>query len=318
MRAQVSAQKIPKGASDMENITIGPAGGAGGNIKDATDQSFMADVIEASKEAPVLVDFWAPWCGPCKSLTPVLEKVVNEQQGKVKLVKVNIDENPGVAGQLGVRSIPAVFAFENGRPVDAFQGALPEGQLKQFVEKLLGGTDEGQQIQEAIEHADKLLQSGDAGQAAQIYSAIIERDQKNIAAIAGLARCYLANDDPDRAAQILDMAGPDRQMDPAIKSVRTAIELMADAPKDSELDELMEKVTNDRSNHALRFELAEELMARGKNKEAADHLLRILSDDLNWEEGKAKAKLLELFEAAGPKDPATIEGRRRLSSLMFA
>ncbi|WP_290754500.1 thioredoxin [Henriciella sp.] len=302
----------------MENITIGPAGGAGGNIKDATDQSFMADVIEASKEAPVLVDFWAPWCGPCKSLTPVLEKVVNEQQGKVKLVKVNIDENPGVAGQLGVRSIPAVFAFENGRPVDAFQGALPEGQLKQFVEKLLGGTDEGQQIQEAIEHADKLLQSGDAGQAAQIYSAIIERDQKNIAAIAGLARCYLANDDPDRAAQILDMAGPDRQMDPAIKSVRTAIELMADAPKDSELDELMEKVTNDRSNHALRFELAEALMARGKNKEAADHLLRILSDDLNWEEGKAKAKLLELFEAAGPKDPATIEGRRRLSSLMFA
>ena len=302
----------------MQDITIGPAGGAGGNIKDATDQTFMADVIEASKEAPVLVDFWAPWCGPCKSLTPVLEKVVNEQQGKVRLVKVNIDENPGVAGQLGVRSIPAVFAFDNGRPVDAFQGALPESQLKQFVEKLLGGTDEGQQIKEAIEHADTLLQAGDAGQAAQIYGAIIEREPKNIPAIVGLARCYLANDDPERAAQILDMAGPDRQMDPAIKSVRTAIDLMADAPKDSELDVLLEKVTNDRGNHALRYERAEALMGRGKNKEAADHLLKILSSDLQWEEGKAKAKLLELFEAAGPKDPATIEGRRRLSSLMFA
>jgi putative thioredoxin len=302
----------------MEDIVIGPAGGPGGNIKDATDQSFMADVIEASKDAPVLVDFWAPWCGPCKSLTPVLEKVVNEQAGKVRLVKVNIDENPGVAGQLGVRSIPAVFAFDNGRPVDAFQGALPEGQLKQFIAKLLGGTDEGQQMAEAIEQADELLQAGDAGQAAQIYSAIIERDQQNIAALSGLARCYLANDDPDRASQILDMAGPERQTDPAIKSVRTAIELMADAPRDDELDQLIDKVTEDRSNHELRFQLAEALMARGKNKEAADHLLKILSNDLDWGDGKAKAKLLELFEAAGPKDPATIEGRRRLSSLMFA
>jgi putative thioredoxin len=248
----------------------------------------------------------------------VLEKVVNEQAGKVRLVKVNIDENPGVAGQLGVRSIPAVFAFDNGRPVDAFQGALPEGQLKQFIAKLLGGTDEGQQMAEAIEQADELLQAGDAGQAAQIYSAIIERDQQNIAALSGLARCYLANDDPDRASQILDMAGPERQTDPAIKSVRTAIELMADAPRDDELDQLIDKVTEDRSNHELRFQLAEALMARGKNKEAADHLLKILSNDLDWGDGKAKAKLLELFEAAGPKDPATIEGRRRLSSLMFA
>ncbi len=302
----------------MENISLGPVGGAGGNIKDATDQTFMADVVEASKEAPVLVDFWAPWCGPCKSLTPVLEKVVNDQQGKVKLVKVNIDENPGIAGQLGVRSIPAVFAFDKGRPVDAFQGALPESQLREFISKVLGGTDEGQQIRDAIEKADQLLQAGDAGQAAQIYGAIIEADPENISAIVGLARCYLANGDAERAGQILDMAGPDKQTDPSIKGVRTAIELMADAPKDDELDQLIDKVTEDRGNHALRFELAEALMARGKNKEAADHLLKILSNDLAWEDGKAKAKLLELFEAAGPKDPATIEGRRRLSSLMFA
>lgn len=302
----------------MENISLGPAGGAGGNIKDSTDQAFMADVIEASKEAPVLVDFWAPWCGPCKSLTPVLEKVVNDQQGKVKLVKVNIDENPGIAGQLGVRSIPAVFAFDKGKPVDAFQGALPEGQLRDFVAKILGGTDEGQQIADAVEKADQILQAGDAGQAAQIYGAIIEADPGNIPAIVGLARCYLANGDADRAGQILDMAGPDKQSDPAIKGVRTAIDLMADAPKDDELDQLIDRVTEDRGNHALRFELAEALMARGKNREAADHLLKILSNDLDWEEGKAKVKLLELFEAAGPKDPATIEGRRRLSSLMFA
>ena len=278
----------------------------------------MADVVEASKQQPVLVDFWAPWCGPCKSLVPVLEKVVNDQQGKVKLVKVNIDENPGIAGQLGVRSIPAVFAFDKGRPVDAFQGALPEGQLREFISKIMSGTDQGKQIQEAVERAGEFLKAGDHAQAAQLYGAVVEADPENIEAIAGLARCYLANGDAERAAQILDMAGPDKQSDPAIKGVRTAIELMADAPKDDELDALIDKVTNDRGNHALRFELAEALMARGRNKEAADHLLKILSDDLNWEEGKAKTKLLELFEAAGPKDPATIEGRRRLSSLMFA
>ncbi|WP_370234198.1 MULTISPECIES: thioredoxin [Henriciella] len=302
----------------MENISLGTPGGAGGNVKDGTDQSFMADVVEASKETPVLVDFWAPWCGPCKSLGPVLEKVVNDQQGKVKLVKVNIDENPGIAGQLGVRSIPAVFAFDKGRPVDAFQGALPEGQLREFISKIMGGTDQGQQIKEAVAKADELLQAGDASQAAQIYGAVIEADPENIAAISGLARCYLANGDTERAAQILDMAGPEKQSDPAIKGVRTAIDLMADAPQSDELDALIDRVTEDRGNHALRFELAEALMARGKNKEAADHLLKILGTDLDWEGGKAKAKLLELFEAAGPKDPATIEGRRRLSSLMFA
>lgn len=302
----------------MSDITLGAAGAAGNNIKDGTDQSFMADVVEASKGAPVLVDFWAPWCGPCKSLGPVLEKVVNDQKGKVKLVKVNIDENPQIAGQLGVRSIPAVFAFDKGRPVDAFQGALPESQIREFISKLMGGTDQGQQLKQALEEAGKLLQSGDIAQAAQYYGAVVEADPENIEAIAGLARCYLANGDAERAAQILDMAGPEKQLDPAIKGVRTAIDLMADAPQDEELDALIDKVTNDRSNHALRFELAEALMARGRNREAADHLLRILADDLAWEEGKAKAKLLELFEAAGPKDPATIEGRRRLSSLMFA
>ncbi|WP_300377352.1 thioredoxin [Henriciella sp.] len=304
----------------MSDITLGTPGGPGGgdNIKDSTDQTFMADVVEASNQQPVLVDFWAPWCGPCKSLGPLLEKVVNEQQGKVKLVKINIDENPGIAGQLGVRSIPAVFAFDKGRPADAFQGALPEGQIREFISKLLSGTDQGQQIQEAVERAGDLFKAGDIAQAAQLYGAVVEADPENIEAIAGLARCYVSNGDSEKASQILDMAGPDKQSDPAIERVRKAIDLMADAPADDELAALNDRVSNDPGNHAQRFELAEALMARGDNKGAADHLLKILSDDLGWEDGKAKAKLLELFEAAGEKDPATIEGRRRLSSLMFA
>ena len=287
-------------------------------IKDATDETFMADVIEASNDTPVLVDFWAPWCGPCKSLTPVLEKVVNSENGKVKLVKINIDENPGIAGQMGVRSIPAVFAFDKGRPVNGFQGALPEGQIRQFISSILGGTDNAKAIADLVAEADAALQNGDVAGAAQLYSNVIEADQTHPGAIAGLARCYLANGDTERASQILDMAPEDKQSDSAIKSVRTAIELMADAPLEDDLSEARGAVEAAPDNHDARFDLAEKLIAKGKNKDAADHLLIILSSDLDWSEGKAKAKLLEIFEAAGPKDPVTVEGRRRLGSLMFA
>ena len=287
-------------------------------IKDATDETFMADVIEASNDTPVLVDFWAPWCGPCKSLTPVLDKVVNSENGKVKLVKINIDENPGIAGQMGVRSIPAVFAFDKGRPVNGFQGALPEGQIRQFISSILGGTDNAKAIADLVAEADAALQNGDIAGAAQLYSNVIEADQTHPGAIAGLARCYLANGDTERASQILDMAPEDKQSDSAIKSVRTAIELMADAPLEDDLSEARGAVEAAPDNHDARFDLAEKLIAKGKNKDAADHLLIILSSDLDWSEGKAKAKLLEIFEAAGPKDPVTVEGRRRLGSLMFA
>ncbi|MEM1037439.1 MAG: thioredoxin [Pseudomonadota bacterium] len=287
-------------------------------IKDATDETFMADVIEASNDTPVLVDFWAPWCGPCKSLTPVLEKVVNSENGKVKLVKINIDENPGIAGQMGVRSIPAVFAFGKGRPVNGFQGALPEGQIRQFISSILGGTDSAKAIADLVAEADAALQNGDIAGAAQLYSNVIEADQTHPGAIAGLARCYLANGDTERASQILDMAPEDKQSDSAIKSVRTAIELMADAPLEDDLSEARGAVEAAPDNHDARFDLAEKLIAKGKNQDAADHLLIILSNDLDWSEGKAKAKLLEIFEAAGPKDPVTVEGRRRLGSLMFA
>ena len=288
------------------------------HIKDSSDQAFMTDVVEASNTQPVLVDFWAPWCGPCKTLTPTLEKVVNEQGGKIKLVKINTEEHPGIAGQMGVRSIPSVFAFDKGRPVNGFQGALPESQVRQFIQDILGGTDGAKQLKEAIEQAETAAQSGDIGTAAQLYGAVMEADPGNPAAIAGLARCYLANGDHDRARQILEMAPEDKANDPAIKSVRTALDLMADTPLDEDMASAKETVAAEPENHEARFELAEKLVAQGKNAAAADHLLTILSDNLEWGEGKAKAKLLEIFEAAGPKDPVTVDGRRRLGSLMFA
>ncbi|MEM9738497.1 MAG: thioredoxin [Pseudomonadota bacterium] len=295
------------------------ANNAGGDlVKDSTDQAFMADVIEASKETPVLVDFWAPWCGPCKTLTPVIEKAVQAKAGKVKLVKVNIDENPGIAGQLGVRSIPAVFAFDKGQPVDAFMGAQPESQINQFIDKLLAGTDDGKALAEAIEAGDALLLDGDVGGAAQLYAQIINADSTQVAAVAGLARCYLANGDVERARDTLQITPEDSRTDPAWQSASKAVDLAENAPSADEFAGALAAVQAAPADHAARYDLAEKLASAGRNKDAVDHLIAILSDDLAWEDGKARSKLLEVFEAAGPKDPATLEGRRRLASLTFA
>ena len=287
-------------------------------ITEGTDQTFMQDVVEASKGAAVLVEFWAPWCGPCKQLTPTLEKVVREAGGKVKLVKINMDENQGIAGQLGVRSIPAVFGFVDGRPVDAFMGALPEPQVKQFIDKLLSGTSGAKQLEDAVEQAGELFRAGDIGGAAQLYSAVIQQDQGQIGAIAGLARCYLANDDAERAKQTLELVPEDQRSHPDVKGVLTAIELMDNAAEPDELAELKGKVSVEPANHRLRYELAEAELAKGDHQSASDNLFMILEHDMNWNDGEAKALLLKLFEAAGPKEDVTKKGRRRLSALLFS
>ena len=288
------------------------------HTSDGTDQGFMADVVEASMTQPVIVDFWAPWCGPCRTLGPILERVVEGKKGAVKLVKINTEEHNAYASQLGVRSIPAVYAFHKGRPVDGFMGALPESQVSAFIERLLGGTDNAQVIAEALSQAEAASQAGDIPLAAEIYAAVIQEDPENTAAIAGLARCYLANGDTERALATLEMVPPARKNESVVKSVRLAIEMAADAPAPTELDAALSAVSANPGDHARRYELAEQYAAAGRYKDAADHLLIILTAKLGWQDGKAKTKLLQVFEAAGPADPVTIEGRRRLASLMFA
>jgi putative thioredoxin len=288
------------------------------HTSDGTDQGFMADVVEASMTQPVIVDFWAPWCGPCRTLGPILERVVEGKKGAVKLVKINTEEHNAYASQLGVRSIPAVYAFHKGRPVDGFMGALPESQVSAFIERLLGGTDNAQVIAEALTQAEAASQGGDIALAAEIYAAVIQEDPENTAAIAGLARCYLANGDTERALATLEMVPPAKKNESVVKSVRLAIEMAADAPAPTELDAALSAVSANPGDHAKRYDLAEQYAAAGRYKDAADHLLIILSAKLGWEDGKAKTKLLQVFEAAGPADPVTIEGRRRLASLMFA
>ena len=288
------------------------------HTKDSSDQTFMQDVVEASQTQPVIVDFWAPWCGPCRQLGPIIENQVESRAGKVKLVKINIDENPGIAGQLGVRSIPAVYAFDKGRPVDAFMGAQPEGQIRAFIDKLVNGSDSGQMIAEALEQAEAASQAGDIGTAAQIYASVINEDAENVTAIAGLARCYLANGDKDRAIATLEMIPEDKRQDAAVKGVLMAIEMMAEAAEPDEFEAALNAIVANPEDHDQRFDLAEKFAAAGRYGDSVDHLLIILKRDLQWSEGKAKTKLLQVFEAAGATDPVTVEGRRRLASLMFA
>ncbi len=286
-------------------------------VKDISTAQFVAEVIEASSERPVLVDFWAPWCGPCKQLAPALEKAVAETRGAVKLVKMNIDDHPEVAGQMGIQSIPAVVAFVGGRPKDAFMGAKPEGEIRKFLEKLVGPVGPSD-IELALADADELVGQGALEEAAGIYAAILQQAPDNLAAIAGLGGIYLEMGEIEQARGLLAIVPGGKEGDPAIASLRAAIELAEQATNLGDPAALEQRISENPKDHEARFDLALIHNVRGEREEAADQLLAIVQRDRKWRDDGARAQLLQLFEAWGPLDPATLYGRRRLSSLLFS
>ncbi len=307
-------------------MTIVEQGGGAGPqtapdlIKETTTQTFVKDVIEESKRQPVLIDFWAPWCGPCRQLTPILEKAVRAAKGRVKLVKMNIDEHPAIPGQMGIQSIPAVIAFVGGQPADGFMGAVPESQINAFIDKITKGVAAPGEpnIAEILKEAEGVLAEGDAATAAQIYAEVLAIDATNIAALAGLAKCYVTSGAIEQAKQTLAMVPESKRNDAAVKAVQASVDLAEQAKAVGPVTELEQKVAANPLDHQARFDLATALNAMGKRAEAAEQLLAIVKRDRKWNEDAARKQLVQFFEAWGGTDEATVEGRKRLSTILFS
>ncbi|HEX4296904.1 MAG TPA: thioredoxin [Devosia sp.] len=295
-------------------------------VKDSTDRAFKADVIDASLEAPVLVDFWAPWCGPCRTLSPTIEKVVKEKQGKIRLVKINIDENPAIAGQLGVQSIPAVFAFAGGRPVDAFIGAYPESEVRKFADKVIAAAPPApsqagsleDEIKGAMLAAGEALAAGDLNTAAQVFGMVLQHQPEHAEALLGMARVYLKAGETAQAQAVFDTIPAAARKGADYTSLAAELKLLGEAEKLGGTADLQRQLDKSPDDHQARFDLAIALNAEGKRVEAAEQLVALMKRDRTWNEDGARRKLLDFFEAWGMKDPATLKGRRMLSALLFA
>ncbi|MGH7045481.1 MAG: thioredoxin [Stellaceae bacterium] len=296
-------------------------GGAAANpVKDVTTATFMTEVVDGSFEIPVIVDFWAPWCGPCRQLGPLLEKTVRAANGAVRMVKLNIDENPEIAQQMRIQSIPAVYAFRDGRPVDGFVGALPESQVKQFVQRVSGGKEGGPSpVEEALAMAKEALQTGDHASAGAVYSQVLQREPDNVEAQAGLARANLAKGDLAKARQVLDRVAKEDAGHAEVAAARVALDLAEQGAKAmASAGKLRARLGKNPDDHEARFELATALFGSGDRATAIDELLALFKRDREWNEQAARKQLVKFFEALGGTDPLTLSGRRRLSSLMFS
>jgi putative thioredoxin len=300
----------------VDTPILNQGGGEADLIKNTTTKDFLRDVIEASREVPVLVDFWAPWCGPCRQLTPILEKAVRAAKGAVRLVKLNIDEQPQIPGQMGVQSIPAVFAFQDGRPVDGFMGALPESRVNDFIARLIG--DSAGDTAADLEAAEAALSAGDVNSAAQLFGEVLQKDRENAQALAGLAKCYIKTGDLVRAEQTLALVPPAKVDSSPVASARAALELARKTPAAGDIETLRAKLAADPKDPQARFDLALALNAKGDRSGALDELLAVVAKNRGWNDDAARKQLLQLFDAWGPADPSTIAGRQRLSSLLFA